>query len=322
LNPISGQCLKEIDLRGELINETRNRLSPFYAEYQNNERFKVEKTPSLEVSGSWETVFSRGEPGEYMAKGMFEQNEHRVTGTFRTTTGDYRFLEGVMDGDSLKLSTFDGAHAFLFQAKVDDSVMDGVFYSGNHWREPFLANRNPDFALPEMDELTQLEEGYDRLEFSFPNEEGDMVSLDDERFQNKVVLVMVMGTWCPNCLDGSKFYTQFYSDYKDKEFEAVALAVEFVKTPEKAFDNIDRLRAGVGMEYPILLAQYGTASKSGIQEKLPMLNEISAYPTTIIIDKKGAVRKIYTGFNGPATGEKYVEFTKDFQELIDRLLLE
>ncbi len=58
------------------------------------------------------------------------------------------------------------------------------------------------------------------------------------------------------------------------------------------------------------------------QEKLPMLNHILSYPTTIFIDKKGEVRRIHTGFNGPATGEKFEEFKNDFDNFITELLQE
>ena len=310
------------NLKGEFINKTRNRISPFNAEYQNENRFSSKLEASENVTGIWETVFSKGAKYEYIAKGSFEQQDGKVTGTFRTTTGDYRFLEGVMDGDSLKLSAFDGAHAFLFVAKVTDSTLNGQFYSGNHWKEPFVAKRNTAYELPSTDELTFLKEGYERLEFSFPNEDGNIVSLNDARFQNKVVVVQIMGTWCPNCLDGSKYYTEFYEANKNKDVEIVALAVEFVKTPEKAFSNIARLRERVGMEYPILLAQYGTGSKTKLGEKFPMLKEVISYPTSIFIDKTGKVRKIHTGFNGPATGEKYIEFKNEFEGFIETLLAE
>ena len=310
------------NLKGSFINKTRKRISPFNAEYQNENRFNSKLEASKNVTGVWETVFSKGAKDAYIAKGSFKQQDGKVTGTFRTTTGDYRFLEGVMDGDSLKVSAFDGAHAFLFVAKVTDSTLNGQFYSGNHWKEPFEAKRNPEYDLPSTDELTFLKPGYERLEFSFPDEDGNIVSLDDARFENKVVVVQIMGTWCPNCLDGSKYYTEFYKDNKDKDFEIVALAVEFVKTPEKAFSNIARLRERIGMEYPILLAQYGTGSKVKLQEKFPMLDRILSYPTSIFIDKTGKVRKIHTGFNGPATGEKYIEFKNEFEGFIETLLAE
>ena len=257
-----------------------------------------------------------------MAEGVFNQLDGRVTGTFRTTTGDYRFLEGVQQGDSLKLSTFNGAHAYLFKAKVSDSLIDGVFYSGNHFQAPFSAKRNENFQLPEADGLTYLKEGYDKLEFSFPDADGKMVSLEDEQFKNQVVVVQIMGTWCPNCLDETKFLVEYLEENKSKDVSVVALAFEYVKTPEAAFKAINRLKDRIGVEYPILLAQYASSDKSLAQDKLPMLNHILSYPTTIILDRKGAVRKIHTGFNGPATGNNYLSFKKDFYSFIDELLAE
>lgn len=310
------------NLIGKFINKTRKRVAPFHAEYQNSTRFIRKSESNQNINGIWETIFSPGTRGAYIAKGIFNQENGKVTGTFRTTTGDYRYLEGIMDGDSLKLSAFDGAHAFLFAAKVTDSVMSGEFYAGNHWSEPFVAKRNTTYELPNEYELTFLKEGFEEITFEFPDVNNKMVSLKDKRFKNKVVVVQVMGTWCTNSLDSSRFYKKFYDEYKNKDLEVVALAVEFVKTPEKAFDNIKRLRKGVGMEYPILLAQYGSASKSKMLEKLPMLNEVISYPTSIIIDKKGKVRRIQTGFNGPGTGKKFTEFKREFRNYIDTLLRE
>ncbi len=70
------------------------------------------------------------------------------------------------------------------------------------------------------------------------------------------------------------------------------------------------------------MAQYGTSDKKKANEKLPMLNHVLSYPTTIFIDKKGKVRKIHTGFNGPATGDKHIAFKKEFESYIEALLKE
>ena len=305
-------------IEGQFIKESLDRIVPFKAIHGVNERFMVANNKDKEnVTGIWETYFSPNLEEEYVGKGIFLQEGNKVTGTFRTTTGDYRFLDGVMDGDSLKLSAFDGAHAFLFTAKVTDSSMNGVFYSGNHFKEPFVATRNDDFELPDPDSLTFLNEGYDKLAFTFPDSNGDKVSLSDDRFHNKVVIVQLMGTWCPNCLDETKFLVEYMAENKD--IEVIGLAFESAKTEDKAFKGIQRLKDRIGVGYPILLAQYGTYDKLKAQEKLPMLNHVLSYPTTIFIDKKGNVRKIHTGFNGPATGEKYIEFKKEFNELVTQL---
>jgi thiol-disulfide isomerase/thioredoxin len=320
---IVAKISNEERLDGYYISPDRDRKVPFVAEGHENARFNVKAKSRQNVTGVWETVFSKGIAGdEYIAKGIFKQSGDKVTGTFRTTTGDYRYLEGVMDGDSMKLSTFDGAHAFLFTAKVNDSTMEGTFYSGNHWKEPFVAKRNANYELPSAEDLTFLKEGYDSFAFTFPDENGAMVSLDDERFKNKVVVVQIMGTWCPNCLDESKYYTKFYDANKNKNFEIVALAFEYAKTEQEAFNRISRLREKLNIDYPILLAQYGGSDKAKAQEKLPMLNHVLSYPTSIFIDKTGKVRKIHTGFNGPATGEKYTEFTRDFEGFVSDLLEE
>ena len=310
------------EITGNFIKESLDRIVPFTAVYGDDNRFKINTEARKDVTGIWETVFSPETEDSYIAKGIFKQDDAKVTGTFRTTTGDYRYLEGVVDGDSLKLSTFDGAHAFLFTAKVTDSVLKGTFYSGDHFKEPFIAKRNKLYELPADTTLTYLNEGYKKLDFSFPDVHNKMVSLTDEKYNNKVVIVQIMGTWCPNCLDETKFLTQFLKEHKNEDLEIISLAFEYAKTKESAFDKISRLKDRVGVTYPILLAQYGNSSKAEAQEKLPMLNHILSYPTTLLLDKNGDVRKIYTGFNGPATGEKYTEFKADFTVTVKNLLKE
>jgi thiol-disulfide isomerase/thioredoxin len=318
---ISG-TFSDSTINGNFIKESLDRTVPFYAVFGDSTRFHSSANASLNVSGIWETKFSPDTEDEYLAKGIFSQEKNRVSGTFRTNTGDYRYLEGIVDRDSLRLSTFDGAHAFLFTAKVTDSSLTGTFYSGNHFKEPFIAHRNDQFELADEESLTFLKEGYEELQFSFHNTNGALISLDDPRFNDKVVVIQIMGTWCPNCLDETKFLSEYVKTRKRDSFEVVALAFEYAKTKDLAFKRIERLKNRVGVPYQILLAQYGSSNKIKANEKLPMLNHILSYPTTIFIDKRGKVRKIHTGFNGPATGQKYIDFKEDFNNYIELLLSE
>ena len=309
-------------MTGFYIKPNSGKKVPFSATL-GTDRFIADGPSLVDVTGNWKTVFSPdSEEDRYIAKGIFKQEGGHVTGTFRTTTGDYRYLEGVMDGNQLKLSTFDGSHAFLFVASTTDSTMSGMFYSGNHWKEPFVAKRNENYELPDEDSLTFLKEGYDKVDFSFKDTNGQMVSLNDATFKDKVVVVQLMGSWCPNCLDETRYLSEYYKGHKAKGVEFVALAFEYAKTEELALKAIKRLQERIGVEYPILLAQFGSSDKSKAQEKLPMLNHVWSYPTTIFIDKKGQVRKIHTGFNGPATGEKYEEFKVNFEAFVNTLLRE
>jgi len=314
--------IKDQTLNGRFVVEEKGRQQAFTAS-KNESRFDNNAKAETNITGEWETVFSPNtEADKYVAKGVFKQKDNIVTGTFLTETGDYRYLEGIVDGNQLQLSTFDGAHAFLFTGTVTDSTINGQFYSGNHWKEPFTAKRNDNYQLASANNLTYLKEGYDTLAFSFPDTDGKQVSLKDDRFKNKVVVVQIMGTWCPNCLDESKFYTQYYNANKDKDIQFVALAFEYAKTEAKAYSFINRLKDRLDINYPILLAQTGSTSKTAANDKLPMLNHVLSYPTSIFIDKTGKVRKIHTGFNGPATGDKYTEFKTEFNAFMDMLLTE
>jgi hypothetical protein len=53
-----------------------------------------------------------------------------------------------------------------------------------------------------------------------------------------------------------------------------------------------------------------------------MLSKFLAFPTTVFIDKKGNVRKIHTGFTGPATGGHYTEFVNETKAELDKLVAE
>lgn len=313
-------------ITGDFIKPSLDRVVPFTMSYgEDQSRFEKTRTTNDKnaISGKWETVFSpNSDEDRYVAMGIFEQKGSQVTGTFRTTTGDYRYLEGIRNGNELRLSTFDGAHAFLFVATIKGDSLNGVFYSGNHWREPFRAKRNDTYELPDTNELTYLKEGYDGVAFSFPDETAALVSLSDSRFNDKVVLVQILGSWCPNCIEETGFYVEYLKNNPHPDLAIVGLAFEYAPTKEKAFNGIKRLKERLEVPYPILLAQYGTEDKKLANEKLPMLNHVLSYPTTIFIDKKGKVRRIHTGFNGKATGEKYTEYKKDFENFLEVLLLE
>lgn len=318
---IEGRFTRD-SIGGSFIKESLDRVVPFQASHGELPRFTGKDPAELNVSGIWEVEFSPETDEAYPAKGIFTQRGNEVSGTFRTTTGDYRYLEGIMDGDSMKLSTFDGAHAFLFTSRVTDSTMQGIYYSGNHFKEPFTGHRNDSYELPDGDSLTFLRKGYDKVAFAFPDASGKTISLEDPEYSNKVVIVQIMGTWCPNCLDETKFLTSYLEKNKDPGLEVVALAFEHAKTREDAYSAIDRLQKRIGVPYPVVLAQFGSSDKLAANKKLPMLNHVLSYPTTLFIDKKGVVRKIHTGFNGPATGERYTEFKDEFESFVTGLLAE
>lgn len=269
--------------------------------------------------GKWETDFSPGSEQEYKAIAIFSQEKQYITGTFITQTGDYRFLQGSVHDDSILLSCFDGSHAFLFEGRLIDDTINGRFYSGSHWSEKWTSFKNESFSLPSPYLLTsQVKEK--KLEFTFPNTDGEFVSYPNSSYKDKVVIIQVLGSWCPNCVDEAKLFTAFHKQYNPKGLEIIALAFE---APEKLSDKIKRakdLKSHLGANYAFLIA--GNARKKEAQIALPVLSEVTSFPTTIFIGKKGLIRKIHTGFYGPATGDYYTKYVADVTQLLEDLLSE
>ncbi|TNF24335.1 MAG: TlpA family protein disulfide reductase [Bacteroidetes bacterium] len=309
-------------IKGTFFDNSRkdNYQIPFVANRNVPTRFPITSSPTVNVTGKWRVAFSPGSDNQYDAIGIFQQEDHRATGTFLTTTGDYRYLEGNVVGDSLLLSCFDGSHAFLFKARVQGSKIFGDFWSGTHWQENWAGERDEAFELPDPNTLTFLKPGYDRLSFAFPDLEGTTVSLEDEHYRNKVVVVQIMGSWCPNCMDETSYLVELHKKFHDQGFEVISLAFEKSDNQETNIRSLKRLQEHFDVPYRILLA--GKASKTEAAEKLPMLNHVLSFPTSIFIDRKGEVRRIHTGFSGPGTGEYYKEFVEETDRFVTQLLIE
>ena len=105
----------------------------------------------------------------------------------------------------------------------------------------------------------------------------------------------------------------------EDKLKVIALAFEKHREKEKANESIKKYMKSLDLSYDMVVAGYYNKKEAG--EVLPMLNHVLSYPTMIFIDKNDKVRKIHTGFNGPATS-KYEAFTKEFDLFVKELIAE
>ncbi|MEM7351419.1 MAG: TlpA disulfide reductase family protein [Acidobacteriota bacterium] len=274
------------------------------------------------VSGHWATEFV-DEDGSEVARGEFEQQGSTVTGTFLTPTGDYRFLQGSYENGHLRLSTFDGAHAFLFQARAaEDGTLAGDFWSRDTYHATWTARPigADEDVLPDGWTAVGLTNDEGRFDFDFPDPDGKTLARNDPRFAGKVVVVNIFGTWCPNCNDEAPLLADWDRRYRSRGLEIVGLAYEFTGSPERDGQLVRRFADRYGIEYPILLA--GVSDKKEAAATLPDLSAVLSYPTTIFIGRDGKVRKIHSGFSGPGTGEHYELLVAELEGTIEELLAE
>jgi len=311
-------------LEGIWINHYRkekNTIS-FKATFKEPKRFLFEnEKPNPLFEGKWEVTFSPDKSQASKAVGVFHHVEQTqlIHGTFLTETGDYRFLEGMQTGKQMYLSCFDGSHAFLFIAQLDSNqVLNGTFYSGSHWKEDWKAKRNELFELRKADEITLVKNRDQKVSFSFLNIDGKTISLSDKKFENKPVLIQIMGSWCPNCMDESAYLSPLYKQYKDQGFEIIALAFEKSTNIEQTNKQLNRLKLRFKIDYEIL--NTGETGKNKASEIFPMLTDISAFPTLLFLNKQHQIVKVHTGFNGPATGKSYEDFTTETEKFIHQLI--
>lgn len=284
-------------------------------------------------AGRWAVRFASEETP---AVGVFEVDETtgRATGTFLTATGDYRFLEGTAEGTTLRLSVFDGAHAFLFTAsQTSEDRIEGHFWSGNWWHDTWTAERDDDAQLPDafaetvatVDTVTR--EMLEGLSFTRvvptglrraglePDATGPAISeqtLAEVLPPGSPRMLYLFGTWCPNCADATRTVRGFHQRYGSRGLQVAGLAFE--NDPEAAISLVDDYAEKHGLRFPLLVG--GFSDKAAAGEKIPFLDKVRAYPTTVFIRRDGTIAGVHTGFSGPATGEAFTELVREWDALL------
>mgnify|MGYP003630091324 CR=1 FL=1 len=278
--------------------------------------------PNWKGKGNFDGIWSvKFESSDDHAIGKFEVDENQIaSGTFMTTTGDYRFLAGRVDGNLMRLSTFDGAHAFLFHARMqDDGTIEGDFWSGNWWHETWTAVRDDDAALPDAFEQTVIADEDALDDMVFKNLQGEPTRVLDVLDESNAParIIEIFGTWCPNCSDAGRELVSLREQYGDN-LAVVGLAFEVTEDFERSVQQVKHHHEHIGTDWPILIA--GLSDKDKASQALPVLDKVRSYPTLIFLDRHNEVQGVYSGFSGPATGDAYIKQRERFEQLIESMI--
>jgi len=287
------------------------------ATYGDTYRFRDNgKKPAGDITGKYDVSFEKAGGSEENKVGLFKQEGNKLYATFLSISGDSRYLEGIVEGNSFYLSSFIGSGPAYYTGTFNDS---GHIIGTANGRN-FKAIKNANAALPDPYKLTYLKEGYTTFDFSLPDINGNNVSLKDDQFRNKVIIVTIGGTWCPNCMDEAAFMAPWYE--KNKNRGVAIVGVQFERKIDQAYVRkaMENFKNRFGIGYTEVFG--GLADKNAVAQAFPALNTFLSFPTILFIDKKGKVDQIYTGFTGPATGNYYQQFIDDFNGEIDKLLAE
>ncbi|MFM8913160.1 MAG: peroxiredoxin family protein [Flammeovirgaceae bacterium] len=294
---------------------------PFRASFGDDYRFVKNATEKTsDFSGKYQVEFTTQKGKAIPSVAVFEQNGNHVTGSFLRPTGDLRFLEGNVVNNQLLLSTFDGNHAYVFVINQQGDSLKGDFYSGELGYESLKAIKNDSAKMPDPESLTYLKDGYDQVDFSFPDLAKKLITPNDEKYKGKVLVLQILGSWCPNCLDETKFLVPWYNENSQRGVEIIGLCYERKDDFAYASERVKKMQEKLKIPYDLVIAGVNDSEKAS--QTLPMLNKVLGFPTTIIIGKDGKVKNIHTGFEGPGTGIYHEQYKERFNQIINELLAE
>lgn len=269
--------------------------------------------------GKW--TLKAGESAGSVWSASFRQAGAEVTGTIQAVDGDFGTLSGTVKGDALTLSHFDAIRTTVLSLRLKpDGTLEGTMNGTRAIRGARAAEAAakgiPD--PPDPSRYTNVKDPSKPLEFTAPGLDGKPVSASD--FRGKVLIVTIMGSWCPNCHDEAPFLEELYRKYKDKGLQVIALAFEYTGEIERDAEQVRAFNRRHGVTYPALLA--GTTNEGEVQRVLPQLANFGAFPTSIYAGRDGRVRKVHTGFSGPATGAEFPRLKAELERAVIVLLEE
>ena len=255
-----------------------------------------------------------------LGKLKMAQRGDSITATFLTSTGDYRYQAGEIDPKTsrFKIGNFDGVHLFSFEGTIkQDSITNGVFKSGTHYTTNWSGVRS---TTDHVDwSSTQAWTPQSKIFIEGVNYGGEAEVWTRERLGEsgyKVLVVDVMGTWCPNCMDEARLLKELCEDYP----EMIVVSMAFERSVgEGALERIADFKGEMKLPWEVLLG--GIANKRIADSTLSFMGGVKSFPTTAFIPFEGDL-VIHSGFSGPATGVSYEEEVVFFRNTIESLIRE
>jgi thiol-disulfide isomerase/thioredoxin len=285
----------------------------------------AESTNKSDLTGDWLLKVGTGD-AQKLWRAAFQTKANQATGTIIPVSGDWGQMSGVWAGDELTLNRFDGINSRVIRLKAQpDGTLSGELDLGLFDpKRPVIAERISEqnkalvATLPDPKNYTRMKNPNEPFRFSFADLEGKTVAWDDPRFKNKVVVISITGSWCPNCHEETPYLQTLYQKYKDQGLEVLALAFEYTGEAARDTELVKIFAKRHSVTYPMLWA--GATDEAN--QKLAQLENFGAYPTTLYIGRDGLVKHVHAGFEGRATGERFTRLKAEIESYIQELLAE
>ncbi|MFM7386814.1 MAG: TlpA family protein disulfide reductase [Bacteroidota bacterium] len=280
---------------------------------------RLDSLPQV-FNGTYDVLFTDAN-GTEKAIGIFQQHGAQIEGTFRTETGDYRFLSGGVVNGKMKVSCFDGVHAFLFEAQASSgNGLSGTFYSGMRYQASWTGVLNPNAELISPYSISRPLTERALLILEVKNSKGKKRTLDQRFFQGEPSVVQIMGTWCPNCLDETRYFMSLKEKNAFKSVRFVMVGFENGANDKDRLQRLKKYARKMDLNYGFYLGGEASTKQAGIV--FNALNGVFSFPTTLFLNNKGEIVQVHSGFDGPGTGVHFTHLQEATEALLLKLLEE
>ena len=130
--------------------------------------------------------------------------------------------------------------------------------------------------------------GKPAMDFQVIGLAGEELSL--AQYRGQVVLLDFWATWCGPCKTEMPYVKKVYAKYRDQQFEIIGISLDRAKAPLESYIEKEEIA------WPQFLDQAG---------KIATMYNVSAIPSTFLIDGEGIIRKVNLRGNAlePAVAE-------------------
>ena len=225
-------------------------------------------------------------------------------------------MTGAFENNQLTLNRFDGINCRVFKATLTPhGALEGFVDLGlfNPKRkivaERLTAENKSSVAnLPDPNKYTKMSNSAEPFRFSFPDPDGKSISSTDERFKNKVVVVTITGSWCPNCYDEAPVLQEFYERYRERGLEVVALSFEYTgdaaRDAKRCGSSPNRLRH---VSDTLRWRNRGGGKEAFTTGQFRRLSD----DDDLHWARRSGELQLHAGFEGKATGERFTRLKAD-----------
>lgn len=303
--------------QGYWINHHDNQPRKRNIDFKIVEEFPIQN--KLRLEGNWKTELITAKKIRSGIAVFYTENKKNI-GTIRTETGDYGYLTSIqtLSNSAYNFTSFDGNNAYSVQfAQTSENKYEGKLYTAKSTDYTTIKLYKEDsYELNDPNTLTQVI-NKQPFNLNLKDEKGNPIDFY-KKIKNKVSIVTIFGTWCPNCIDETNFLKEISTTYPSKKLAIIHVAFENGISELVRSEKVERFKKKKELTSTFLIA--GNPTKENVLFHFPMIDNFRSYPTLFLIDKKGEIVAIHTGFNGPATGIVYDQFKNEFKLTIDKLL--